>query len=405
MKVHLLTAARDWGGLETHACGLAAALEARGHDVTIVELGRDAFTRRSAARGVSTRILQVPLDEAGTPNVPLQNVPWWKWCGILARLRADVCVFTKGGLEVGTWALEAAARMFNGRYITIEQLACPMPPLDRQRHAGGLLPGLGLWWFATILRRRLRAPWAHAVVCVSEGVRRPLARYYGFSRRKLVTVHNGIDVTAFTPDVSVRRATRKAWGIPDNALVFGAVGRLDAVKGYVTAVKLFPRLLSTASAKGRDVRLVLVGDGPERPKLEHLIREAGVEAQVVVPGFSDRPQDAYPAIDVFLMPSRNEGLPLALAEAMACGCCPIATDVGGVREVIVTPELGWLVPGEDSDAFFNAMIEALTMSDEALRAMGARARQCVLAHFDAKAQLSAIVDLIEDGAARSGGRR
>jgi glycosyltransferase involved in cell wall biosynthesis len=236
------------------------------------------------------------------------------------------------------------------------------------------------------------------VVCVSDAVKRPLLRHYGFASRKLSTVHNGIDVAKYRPDPERHATARRAWGVPPEAFVFGAVGRLARVKGLATAIDLFARLLE--ETRRSDLWLVLVGDGPERPALECRAREKGAAARVVFPGFTDAPEEAYPGIDTFVMPSRNEGLPLALVEAMASGCCPIAMGVGGVPEVIVNPSIGWLIAPSAEEDFFQAMAAASRLDRQAAADMGRRARGYVLAHFDERVQLAALADII-DSAARS----
>ena len=95
------------------------------------------------------------------------------------------------------------------------------------------------------------------------------------------------------------------------------------------------------------------------------------------------------------MPSLNEGLPLALAEAMACECCPVATAVGGIPEAVSGPELGWLVPPSDVEAFADAMIAAASQTAQQRAEIGQRAREHVLKNFNAAVQFDLLADLIE----------
>lgn len=392
MKIDILSAGRQWGGLEVHAAALARTLESRGHTVTIVQLGCDSFSRRREARRISTRLVHLPLGRPGVDTLP-QDVGLLEWRRALRRLDGDVCVFTKGDFDVASYRLDVAARLQFRRYITIEQLAHPMPARSSRRHAGGLIPGVALWWHRTRLRRRLRSPWPHAVVCVSDAVRRPLAHDYGFPDHKLRTIHNGIDVDGFRRDADVRRRARAAWGVPDDALVFGSVGRLHPRKAVDAAVESFARL--RRSRPDRDMRLVLVGEGPARPELETLVHGRGIADAVVFAGYTDNPQSAYSGIDVFVLSSLNEGLPLALVEAMACECCPVSTAVGGVPEVIVRPQLGWMVPPGNPKALFRAMEAAAQLSPAELASMGRSARAHAISHFDSRILLGHIADLVE----------
>jgi glycosyltransferase involved in cell wall biosynthesis len=141
--------------------------------------------------------------------------------------------------------------------------------------------------------------------------------------------------------------------------------------------------------------LVLVGDGAERAALEQKARLLSCREQVIFPGFTDRPWEAYSGLDVFVLPSRDEALPLALLEAMACGCCPVAMAVGGVGEVLSNPRLGWLVPAADRTGFLTAMQAAVALPDPARAEMGGRARQHVVSKFNAQRQFAALADVIE----------
>jgi glycosyltransferase involved in cell wall biosynthesis len=173
----------------------------------------------------------------------------------------------------------------------------------------------------------------------------------GVLARKVVTVHNGIDCARFRPDAHRRAAARRSWGVPENAVVIGAVGRLSPEKRHGVTIGAVKRL--AARLPDLDLRLVLVGDGTERTALG------------------------------------EEALPLALLEAMACGCCAVAAGVGGVPEVLTDPRAGCLVPPGDDEAFTAAL-------DEAARA-GAR----VVTQFDAGRQYAALADPIEGGAAQA----
>lgn len=389
MKVCLLTSASQWGGTELHTIGLAETLVERGHQVSIVQLGHDLYERVKSQLNGRVNLVQVNTPKSGG------DVSFFEWVRILRKLASDVCVFEKGLLDLGSWRLDVAARICFRRYITIEQLNCPLPAKASKRHFRGWLPGLGLWWYQTIVMRHLRSVGPHWIVSVSDAVRRELTENYGFPSRKVITIHNGLDPSKFQPNTEYRHVMRERWGIPQDALVYGAVGRLSRAKNYHVAIELFSQLIAQVSH--RDMRVVLIGDGPLSDNLKRMTNEAGLQDRVLFPGFTDRPWEAYPVLDVFVMPSLNEGLPLALLEAMACGCCPIGMGVAGVPEVITDPTVGWLIEPGDRVGFFEAMRAAAMMSPDELREMGQRAKEHVISRFDSRAQFSAHVNLIENG--------
>ncbi|MFB3817880.1 MAG: glycosyltransferase [Candidatus Methylomirabilales bacterium] len=388
MRVSVLTATSAWGGAEVHTAALARTLAARGHLVTIHQLGHDWYDRGRCEPGPGVRLARVALP------APLPALGVLDCLRLLRGLAGDLGLLPKGTFEVGTWQLDLAARLAFPRFVSIEHLACPpMPARSRRRHLGGLLPGAGLWWHRLFLARRLRGAAPHRIVCVSEAVRTGLAREYDFPLHKMRTVRNGIDLDRFRASTEQARATRRAWGVPAGALVFGAVGRLHPQKGYDLALEAFARLRRRLA--GRDLRLVLVGEGPLREELLAAAARAGLGDAFRLLEFTDRPWEAYPAFDFFLMPSRAEGLPLALLEAMACGAPPIATRAGGVPEVLARPDLGWLVEVDDRAGFFQAMRAAAELSPDDRGRMAEAARRHVAAHFNAARQFALLADLLE----------
>ena len=167
------------------------------------------------------------------------------------------------------------------------------------------------------------------------------------------------------------------------------------MKGFEDSIKMFRELVN--SVPQRDVKYVIIGEGlsKDRDCLLALINNNQLSDKVFLCDFSDRPWEIYPAFDVFLMPSRNEGLPLALLEAMASGCCPIAMGVGGIPEVIADKSLGWLIPSGDCQGFAQAMVEAASSKPEDLQRIGTKARERVVTSFNAKSQFPEIVQFIK----------
>jgi glycosyltransferase involved in cell wall biosynthesis len=395
MRVSILTATSSWGGAENHALQLAGALDRHGHDVVLVELGHQVFTNLNRPLGGRIHLRQIELPR------PLEYLSRSEGKRILNQVRADVCVFEKGELESGNFAFDIAARCLFKSYIVIEQLlAPPMPVRARRRHVKGILPGLGTWWYKTYLKRCCRSLGPHKIICVSDAVKKRLTEEYKFPPVKTVTIHNGIDPAQFRPNSEWRSSARCAWGIPEDGLVFGAVGRLAAIKGFDTTIELFRCFHCARSTQ--DAWLVIVGSGPAESQLRKAAEESGLSDRIKFPGPTDRSWESYNGIDVFLMTSQSEGLPLALLEAMASGCCPIAMSVGGVPEVICDRSLGWLIPNGKSDAFVSAMEAVATLDRPQRLAMGAEGRELVSIRFNSESQIEKIVAIVESAPTRNG---
>lgn len=382
MNVIILSNSASWGGLEVHTVALAEALVNSGHHTSIVCFGDHAaniYRDRIPSKAV--------LVNLGAPE--RRSVAGW--LRALGDLKVDAAVLEKGTWETGGLALDVALRLKARRYFTVQQLEPPaLPPKTRSRHGG--IPGLGLWWYRWKWSIYLRSLAPHMTVCVSAAMERALAEDYRFARRKLVTIHNGVDPQKFPPDTEARLRMRQAWGIPPDAFVFGSVGRLSYQKALEVAIDAFAAVLRNSR---RDMYLVLVGEGDQRAMLTSRVERLGLQGRVLLPGFARQPREAYQGLDVFMIPSRFEGLPFALVEAMASGCEIIGTAVGGVPEAVSSPELGTLVEPQNVAQLEAAMTQALTRSasDRTHRSEAARAH--VAAHFDLTKLCLELVALLE----------
>lgn len=385
MRVAILALAGLWGGTQIHTVNLARMLKARGHSTTIVCSEEAVFQAyRDHCDDVALILSSLPTE--------LRSMTFSAWWRYFAGQPWDVCVLVKGDIDAGDWRLDLAARLRFGNYITIEHLMADASPRTRRLHFG-FVPALGLWWYRARLRRFFRSVGPRRVICVSEAVRRRLITDYRFPAPKALTVQNGIDVHCFRPDPVQREIWRRRWNIDPGAIVFGAVGRFHPRKGYHTALAGFQVILRRFPDK--DLRLVLVGEGQHEDVLKARAGQIRPTGRVTFWPFCDRPWEPLAALDVFLMPSLNEGMPLALLEAMACGCCPVASAVGGVPEVLESSRLGWLVPAADDVAFAAAMADAVSRTLDERRAMGEHGRRHVVDRFNMQTQFGRLVDVLE----------
>lgn len=359
------------GGAERTTVSIATALATLGHEVTLVETGVPVYGALLAATGAPVRVRHT-----GAPSFQ-QSLAWW--LRTLAPTRGDVCVVSKGGFEMLHVPLDAAARLLFRRYMAIEHHpAHPFPTRTRRRHLGGLVPGLSLWWYWRLVPVLLHRAAVQRVLAVSDVVCEHLVKHMGYAPHRLHRVHCGIRLGRFAPSPDTRARVREEWGVPGDALLFGAVGRLHEVKRFDLLLELFAEYRRRHAE--RDAWLALAGEGPERDALARQARELGVAHRVVLPGWVPDAAPALAALDVFLMTSREEGLGIALLEAMASGCRCVAMDAGGPAEVIREPGLGWLVPRDDGARFLVAMEEAAGTTGAALTTLHRR-MQCHLAEW------------------------
>jgi glycosyltransferase involved in cell wall biosynthesis len=192
-----------------------------------------------------------------------------------------------------------------------------------------------------LMLRRLGARACHALVCVSQPTLDYAVEIDLAPRSALRVILNGTDVRAFRRDPERRAAARAAWGVGEDAVVIGTVGRMAPVKNHALLVRAAAPLL------GEHATLVIAGDGSERAATEALAAELGVADRVRLLGEIDDVPTALSGFDLFALSSRSEGLPMALTEAMSASLPVVATAVGGVPNVVKDGETGLLAPAGD----------------------------------------------------------
>lgn len=159
---------------------------------------------------------------------------------------------------------------------------------------------------------------------------------------------------------------------PDGEIVVGSVGRLDLMKAH--------DVLLRAIAQVAGVRVVILGEGEQRPALEKLAIDLGVRDRLDLLGWVDDPRAYLPEFDVIALPSRSEGFPLAVVEAMLAARPVVATRVGSVSEAVVDGETGILIDKDDIDGL--AVVLCRLRDDPVLRAqLGRRGREVAIACF------------------------
>jgi glycosyltransferase involved in cell wall biosynthesis len=168
-----------------------------------------------------------------------------------------------------------------------------------------------------------------------------------------VSIPSGVPTERLRASAPPRAEARVRLQLDQNAFVVMGLGRLIHIKGFDLAVRALPRVSAAIST----TRLVLVGDGPERPALERLAASLGVADRVRMPGETTEVASHLVAADAVVVPSRNEGMGRVLVEAMALGRAVVATAVGGIPGVIADAECGRLITPEDPEALADALVE------------------------------------------------
>jgi sugar transferase (PEP-CTERM/EpsH1 system associated) len=212
------------------------------------------------------------------------------------------------------------------------------------------------------LRRACR-PLVQRYIPLSRHIEGYLLDRVGVPERKISRIANGVDTAVFRP-----AAPGEASPVPGGAgrVVIGTVGRMHGVKDQLTLVRAFLRLLAARPEARERVRLVLVGEGPLRAEARALLDGAGAGGLAWLPGERSDIPEILRGLDVFVLPSRAEGISNTILEAMATGLPVVATRVGGNGELVADGETGRLVPRDDPAALAAAL--AGYLDDPALRA-------------------------------------
>lgn len=227
------------------------------------------------------------------------------------------------------------------------------------------------------------------IICVSDEVKRFTNETQGIDSKRLLTIYNGIDSVY---PVSEKRTSglRKELDIPADHSVMGTIAQFSKKKGLAYLIKSASILLEHR----KDVNFLLVGEGSIMEELKKLCVNLKVEKNVIFAGERSDIPEILSLIDIFVLPSIREGLPLAVLEAMDCGKPIIATNVGGVPEIVKNGINGILVQPKDPEALYSAMKELLDDRGK-MEKMGYEGKKICGKNFSSKAMVDRVEELYD----------
>ena len=312
------------------------------------------------ARGMTEQGLQVDfvLSQAGGPHLwkipPEVRIVDLKSAGNLSSLKALIQYLRQERPDALLSAMHfnneiaIAAKHLSGistRVVVCEQNTLSQRAGNETRLLKRLTP-----FFA-----KLAYPWADGVVAVSQGVAKDLNKILGLPIEKMQVIYN----PAVTPELKAKsqEPLDHPWFAPGEPPVILGVGKLEAQKDFPTLIRAFAQV-----RKIQPARLVILGWGPEpeKRKLEALIHELGVEADVNLPGYVNNPFAYMSRAGVFALSSRWEGFGNVVVEALAVGTPVVSTDCeSGPSEILDNGRYGTLVPVGDAQALAESILEVL----------------------------------------------
>jgi len=354
MRIIQVVESLDLGGVERLAIQLAAAQRARGHDCSIYCIFRaGAQSSIAAERGIRVRCFNKK------PGASVKSLT--ELVLAMRRDRPDVVHTHNSGIH----HYAAVAARLAGVPVVVNTRHSPFAPehMKREKHYR---------WSVRL---------TDTVVFVSESTRKLVLEQMAVRRLSSTVILNGIPI----PEHSGRDASARA---ASSQLVFGTLGRLVPIKAHDVLINAFAQFTRDAPA----ARLRIAGAGPMMSALQQQISDQHLSEKVTLEGATLEPERFYRELDVFVLPSHSEGMPLALLEAMASGLPVIATAVGGIPEV-VPAEAGWLCAPGDVAALAAAMSAAAHAPD--LEKRGAAAMRLVATRFDVEAMCSSYLRLFD----------
>jgi len=238
------------------------------------------------------------------------------------------------------------------------------------------------------LIERLSALWSHKVITVGEFQRREILQYKVGNSKKVISIPIGLELEPLLSCERHHGLLRRELGLEENILLVGIVARLFPVKGH--------NLFLEAAAKVRDqfspVKFVIVGGGELTEPLKHHAKKLRMERDIFFLGYRSDLPEIYSDLDIVVLSSYNEGMPVSIIEAMAAAKPVVATEVGSVRELVNHGETGYIVPSGNANALAEAILKLL--QQPSLRhAMGKQGRQHMNSQFTLERMLQATESL------------
>ncbi|MDX2098171.1 MAG: glycosyltransferase [Leptolyngbyaceae cyanobacterium bins.59] len=334
LRVIFYTDSTSIGGAEISLANLIATVSQTIESV-VVGVDDRVLDRFTATR---PQVEQILLTDRG-PGAFLNH---WN---TFRRLSPDVVHLNLCTPWAGAIGLAAALTLPNARVVRVDQL--PLRTTD----------AVELW------RTRCLSLRVDAHVAVGEASARRMEDFYALGRNTVRSIPNGVPDRGEPPPLPDRLA---------GEMVLGCIGRLDPMKAQ--------DVLLRAVAQVEGVQLVILGEGGERPALEQLAQELGIADRLSLPGWVENPHTYLANFDVLALPSRSEGFPLTIGEAMLAGRSVVATRVGSIPEAVVDGETGLLVEKNDVEGL--ALALRRLRDDPALRErFGKRGREIAVAQL------------------------
>lgn len=361
MNVILIITGLGMGGAERQVCDLADQFAAKDHEVLLISM-----TGKTVNRPLSNSVYVAELKMAKTPIGFVKS--YWQARQLIKKFKPDVVHSHMVHANIFTRLLRISTYM--------RKLICTA----HSSNEGGR---------GRMLAYRVTDGLCDLSTNVSQKAVDAFIAQGAVPAKRMVAMPNGIDTLRFIFNPASRASLRAQLKLTDNTPLILAVGRLTEAKDYPNLLTAFNQLPSELN----HVQLAIIGIGEEQANIETFAAQLGLTTRVHFLGLQRNVHEWMSAADIFVLSSAWEGFGLVVAEAMACQRVVVATDCGGVKEVV--GECGILVPPRDHLALADGINTALQMSSDEIEMIGAAARNRIVTRYSLNAQAESWLSLYQ----------
>ncbi len=330
--------AKDWGGLEKLVLDWLKKIDYSQCKVTLVITKgfKDVYSQRLSDLGLSVILTEFPFNiyEGGDIRKFLNMF------NFLKKLKPSTIIFLQG------WFFDfILPHVLAGFFVTKnnaymhENLGVSEAPQKTKNKYFDLIPHLSLWLYFYKLSQRMRAYYSRKILVVSQEIQRNLITLWDYPSNKIKVQYHGIDTASYLPLLQKRSQMRQSMGISLSDLVIIVTARFAKVKCLDRTIDAFDRLYETSN----NLHLLMIGSGPLENELKNLANRKKSKERILFLGHVNNVPDYLQMSDIYILSSDNEGLSLALLEAMATGLICISTNCTGSNEVIENNTTGFII--------------------------------------------------------------
>lgn len=370
-KVLFIIKTEEFGGTEILLLDWLKYIDYEKNSVFLAT-NTDFFSEKLRKLGLPVRCITVSL--------PFEGHFWdiyRKWLVFFKEISPEKIVMVKSWFfKIPLPIFLAAYRETRGNIYATEHLAAETPPERKIKLHFGFIPGLGIWWYKRFWQWILRGYLSKRILAVSSEVKNKLL-LYKYPKGKISVIYHGIDVSGFSPSQEGRKKWRQDHSIPEEDLVFVSTARLSRLKRLERLILGFDALCSDHE----NIWLALAGDGPLKDEIIQLVDTVSKKERIKILGHVEDVKQLLQASDIYVLSSDNEGLSIALTEAMSTGLICVTGNVPGSNEIIENGTNGILVEASH-EGIINGMKKGLNMSMFDRNSMAQKARQTALDKFE-----------------------